>query len=63
MTGTAIGALSIDTGLTARPTTQLLALIHILADLTATLQLKSLLTSTYLKEVGKHEDFLKTVQY
>lgn len=58
MTGAGVGALRVDTGLTARVTTQPPAFIHILADLATAFQLKALLTSTYLTEVGKHEDFL-----
>lgn len=60
MTGAAIGALGVDTGLTARLTTQSLAFIYILADSATAFQIKASLTSTYLREVGKHEDFLKT---
>lgn len=53
MTGTVVGALGIDTGLTARPTTRPPALIHILTASAAALQLEALLTSTYLKEVDE----------
>lgn len=60
MTGAGVGALCVDTGLTARVTTQSPAFIHILTDLATAFQLKASLTSTYLTEVGKHEDFLKT---
>ena len=59
MTGAGVGALCVDTGLTARVTTQSPAFIHILTDLATAFQLKASLTSTYLTEVGKHEDFLK----
>lgn len=59
MTGAGVGAFRVDTGLTARVTTQPPAFIHILADLATAFQLKASLTSTYLTEVGKHEDFLK----
>lgn len=63
MTGAAVGAFGVDTGLTAGPTTRLPALIHLHADSAGALQLKALLTSTYLKEGGKHEAFPKTVQH
>lgn len=53
VTGTAVGALGIDTGLTARPTSQPPALIHILTASATALQLEALLTSTYLKEVDE----------
>lgn len=60
MTGAAVGAFGIDTGLTARLAPQLLAFVHILADLSTIFQLKALFTSTCLKKVGKHLAFLKT---
>lgn len=53
MTGAAVGALGIDTGLTARPTTQPPTLIHILTASATALQLEALLTSTDLKEVDE----------